>query len=441
MSISPYDSQIFGPLYGAEEVKAELSDQRLLQNMMLVEAALARVQARLKIIPSKAAEQITKRITNFDIDWAALAAATQIDGFPVSGLVSQLRSGLEEPGASYLHWGATTQDILDTARILQFRKGLELVEARIASLIALLADLAEEHRDTLMAGRTHSQQALPITFGFKVAGWLAPLLRTRDRLGELRPRLLVVQFGGGVGTLSVLGGQGPKVASALAKELALGEALLPWHAQRDSLVELGGWLAMLIGQLANIAQDIVLLAQSEVGEVRESRAGGSSTMPHKHNPIQSEWIIGAARHAAALQHSLQSSLVQEHERGASAWPVEMLALPQLFSLAGSASAKALNVLTGLEVDAERMQANLAAEHWLVLAEALSIALSAHMPRAQAADLVRKASLEARQQARPLPELIRERVEFNLDWKKLEDPQQQIGAAAHFIDRVLAAARR
>jgi 3-carboxy-cis,cis-muconate cycloisomerase len=329
---------------------------------------------------------------------------------------------------------------LDTARVLQCRASLDHAGIQLSSLIAELADLAEQHRDTLMAGRTHSQQALPITFGLKIAGWLAPLLRQRERLAEMRPRLMVVQLGGGVGTLSFLGENGPAVASGLAKELGLGEALLPWHNQRDSLVELGAWLALLAGQLANMAQDVVLLSQSEVGEVYEGSAGGSSTMPHKQNPIQSEWIIGAARHCAALQLSLQSSLVQEHERSASAWPVETLALPQLFTLAGSALAKAVHIIDGLEVDVEQMEANLAAEHFLILAEAFSLALSEHMPRAEAAAFVREASLAARQQGRPLPELIREQIDFELNWETLGDPRQQLGSAQHFIDEVLAAAR-
>ena len=312
MAFSPADSRLFGPLFSDPELAALFSDEAYITRLLEVEVALAIAQEHLGVIPDGTAAQIQKAATVLAIDWNQLRQETQRDGFPIIGLLQQLRSGLGQ-AASYVHWGATTQDIMDTALVLQLREALGLLEAKLRQVVANLSGLAQAHRHTLMAGRTHSQQALPIPFGLKVAGWLAPLVRHLQRLRELRPRLLVVQLGGAAGTLASLGEIGLQVSEELAKELELRGSPIPWHTGRDALAELASWLSLISGSLAKMAQDIILLAQTEVGEVRESddlARGGSSTMPQKSNPVLSELVIAAARTNAALLSAMHQALVQ-----------------------------------------------------------------------------------------------------------------------------------
>jgi 3-carboxy-cis,cis-muconate cycloisomerase len=324
--------------------------------------------------------------------------------------------------------------------VLQIRAYLQHEEEKLRRLIEALAQLAERHRETLMAGRTHSQQALPITFGFKAANWLAPLLRHGERLKELKPRLLALQFGGGVGTLSVLGDRGVEAQEALADALGLGAPPMPWHNQRDSMAELAGWLSMLSGSLGKMAQDIILMSQSEVGEVSEAAGGGSSTMPQKHNPIQSELILGAARQNAALLAAMHQALIQDHERGTQGWQLELLSLPQMLALTSSALQKAIALIENLRVHEKRMRANVEASRGVMLAEALSMALSAHMPRKDAAQMVKEASQVAVREKRYLPDVVREKVNLELDWDRLKDEANHLGSAQQFIDRALREAQ-
>jgi 3-carboxy-cis,cis-muconate cycloisomerase len=294
-----------------------------------------------------------------------------------------------------------------------------------------------------MAGRTHSQQALPIPFGLKAAGWLAPLLRHRQRLDELKPRLLVVQLGGAAGTLASMGTEGLVVQEAMAAELGLAAPLMPWHTQRDNLVELAGWLSLVSGSLAKMAQDIILLAQSEVSEVSESadRArGGSSTMPQKSNPIVSELIIAAARTNSSLLAAMHQALIQEHERATHGWQLEWLTLPQMVSLTTAALNKARFLSKNLAVDAARMRLNMAASNGLMLAEAVSFALAAHMDRARAKAVIAGAVQVVLAEGRHLVDVVREQTEVSLDWTALKDESAYLGVSAMLIDRVLAEAQ-
>jgi 3-carboxy-cis,cis-muconate cycloisomerase len=307
------DSSVFSPLFSEAEISARFSDVQFVRAMLEVESALAAVEGRLGVIPAEAAAQIVEVAARLEVDFERLRSGVEKSGIPVIELVRQLREQVGGGAADYVHWGATSQDVFDTARGLQIRAVLAILEPRLGSLIQNLSGLADRHRHTLMAGRTHSQQALPITFGFKVAGWLAPLLRHRERLAEMRPRLLVVQFGGAVGTLAALGDSGRQVQEALAAELHLNLPPIPWHTQRDNLAELAGWLSLVSGSLAKMAQDTILLVQSEVGELRESgdaSRGGSSSMPQKNNPIVSELMITAARINASLLSSMHQAQVQ-----------------------------------------------------------------------------------------------------------------------------------
>jgi 3-carboxy-cis,cis-muconate cycloisomerase len=309
--------------------------------------------------------------------------------------------------------------------------------------------LAEQHRDTVLAGRTHGQQALPITFGLKVASWIAPLVRHVERLGEIAPRLLVVQFGGAAGSLAALHDNGLQVTKELAGELALDVPAMPWHAQRDSFVEFAGWLSLLTGTLGKMAQDIILLAQTEVGEVGESAEagrGGSSTMPQKSNPITSELIIAAARTNAALLSAMHQAQIQEHERATHGWQVEWLTLPQMILLTGGALKHARYLAQNLQVDAAAMRANIARANDVILAEAAVFALTNVMPRPKAEELVKQACVAAVAENKPLIEAVRGLAQGDIadgavDWQKLAQPANYLGQADQMIDAVLASVKR
>jgi 3-carboxy-cis,cis-muconate cycloisomerase len=429
-----------------EVVTGTFSDAQLIQRVLQAEVALARAEAKVGIIPHQAAEAIAQGAATMQVDSARLKVETERDGVPITELVKQLRAHvvlMDEEAAQYVHWGATTQDILDTALILQIREALKVVASNLQSLISNLSSLANTHRHTLMAGRTHSQQALPITFGFKVAGWLAPLLRQRERLAQLQPRLLVAQLGGAVGTLAALGEMGLQVQQAFANELDLSLPSMPWHTQRDGLAEVANWLSSVSGSLAKMAQDIILMAQSEVGELSESgdtTRGGSSTMPQKSNPIVSERIVAAARASASLLTNMHQALIQEHERSTHGWQLEWLTLPQMFALTAGALKSANFLAANLVVNVERMAQNVVASNGLMLAERLSLALTPTLGREKAKQALREACESAIRENRNVVDVARERlrgqVDADLDWNNLRDERHYLGAAQLFIDRVL-----
>lgn len=441
MLFSPADSKIFAPLFSDPEVEPIWSDEAFVRQMLAVEAALAKVQGESGIIPAGAAEKIAEAAADLKIDYPAMQARIEKVGVPVIELVRQLRNEVGEGAADYVHWGATTQDIMDTARVLQIRVSLVELEKRLDNVVRQLASLADKHRHTLMAGRTHSQQALPIPFGLKVAGWLAPLVRHRKRLAEMRPRLLVVQFGGAAGTLAALGEGGTAVQEALAAELNLDVPPMSWHTQRDGFAELASWLSLVSGSLAKMAQDLILMAQSEVGEVRESadpKRGGSSTMPQKSNPITSELIIAAARTNASLLAAMHQAQIQEHERATHGWQMEWLALPQMVGLTAVSLKKAGFVIENLVVNVAQMGRNVAGSKGLMMAEAVTFALVPdYMSRTEAKRVVREACLRAIEDGRHLVDVLQEAVALPLDWERLRDESTYFGTADDFIDRVLA----
>ena len=443
MATPTMDSSLFAPLFSDSEVAEQFSDAQFVRAMLEVESALATVQGRLGVIPIEAATRIVDVADMLEVDFERLRDGVEKSGVPVIDLVRQLREQVEGEAADYVHWGATSQDIVDSARVLQVRAGLGNLESKLESVIRNLSWLADRHRHTLMAGRTHSQQALPITFGFKVAGWMAPLIRHRERLAELRPRVLVVQFGGAVGTLATLGRSGTQVQEALAAELGLNLPPIPWHTQRDTMAELAGWLSMLNGSLAKMAQDVILLAQSEVSELSESgdsTRGGSSTMPQKNNPIISELIITAARTNASLLASMHQAQVQEHERGTHGWQMEWLVLPQMFTLIAAALNRALFLSQNLAVDEVRMRQNVTVSNGLMLAEAVSYALvRASVSRASANQLVKEACQVVMQEGRHLIDVMKEKTDAPVDWDAIREESSYLGSADTFINRVLQAA--
>jgi 3-carboxy-cis,cis-muconate cycloisomerase len=442
------DSTIFGPLFGDAEINQLLSDEALVRALVEVEGALARAEAKTGVIPASAAQQIGK-VAADKIDIATLATGTARSGFPIIALVQELRKQVGADAAPYVHWGATTQDIMDTASVLQMRGAVALFTKRLGQIARQLSVLAERHRTTVLAGRTHGQQALPVSFGLKVAGWLAPLIRHNERLEQMLPRLLVIQFGGAAGTLAALGDKGLTVMQTLANELKLAVPLMPWHAPRDCFVEFACWLSLVTGSLGKMAQDIILLAQTEVGEVAESAEsgrGGSSTMPQKSNPITSELILAAARTNASLLSAMHNAQIQEHERGTHGWQVEWLALPQMMLLTGGALEHALYLAKHLQVDEAAMSANLTRANDVVLAEAAVFALAKAMSRAKAEELVKKACGVAASEGKPLIDVVKTLAgskvpDGAVDWQALAKPENYLGETEKIIDQVLKSANR
>lgn len=435
MTVGVFDSRIYGCLFGDDAVAAQFNDREQMRAMLRVEAALARAEAACGLIPAGAARAITDAARSLSPDPACLAGGTATSGVPVAALVELLRETVGEEAASYVHWGATSQDIVDTALVLRLREVLAVIDGRLEELGGRLLALARRHRDSPMLARTRSQAAVPTSFGLKVAGWTAPLLRHRQRLAELRPRLLVVQLGGAAGTRSVFGETQADICAGLARELELGNVSLPWHTQRDAMVELAGWLSLVTGSLAKMAQDVLLLAQNEVGELHLA-GGSSSAMPHKLNPVAAELTVALARNNAALLGEMHQCLVSAHERDGGAWSSEWIALPQMAVAAGAALQRALTLFRHLAVDTGQMARNLAAMNGLVLAETAAYVLTRYMPRRQAWRLVEEAVERSKAEGCHLLDELAVSTTVPFDWETLKQPAAQIDTARRILDEFL-----
>lgn len=445
MTLNPADSTIFGGLFGTDEIRALYDDRRRLAFMLEVEVALARAQAAVGVIPADAARAIAAAADLAKLDLAQIRAETEKAGQPVMAIVKALTQAAGAEAGRWVHWGATTQDITDTAQVLQLRAAFVPIERDLRALIAALATQADTHRTTVMAGRSFLQQALPVSFGYKAAVWLAPLLRHLERLEQLKPRLLQVQFGGAVGTLASLGDKGRAVTERLAADLGLGCPIAPWHASRDTIAELGAWLGLVAGSLAKFAGDVTLLAQTEFGELVETTEvgrGGSSTMPQKRNPIISTHILAAAAGVEAQVPLLLAAQHHQLERAVGPWQAEALALPQALALTAGALAQSVRVAAGMRPDAGRMRANLAITNGLVMAERIMMALADKLGRGEAHHLVQDACLRAMAEDRPLRAILGENAEIAgaLDLDGLMDPAGYLGEAEAVVDRVVEAAR-
>jgi len=345
----------FSAIFVPDELSASLSDRAWLEAMLEAERALVEAEARAGLVSEEAVRAVTAALAadRYDID--ALAAEGRAPGNPVEPLVRAIRTQVGEPHAADVHRGATSQDILDTAAVLVATRAMRIVDAELASAAEACARLAAEHRGTVMAARTLLQQAVPTTFGYKAAGWLVALVDARRRLGAVE---LPAQLGGAAGTLGALGDRGAEVLALYAEELGLAEPVVPWHTRRAPFVSLGGALSEAAVAVAKIARDVVLLAQSEVGEVSEGEGGVSSSMPHKRNPAQAVLADACARHARASAALLVECGVHEHERAVGAWHAEWGALNDALAATGGAAAAIARSLGGLRVDAARMRANL-----------------------------------------------------------------------------------
>ncbi len=439
------DSVLLGNLYAATAVRHAWSDGNRIARMLETERALALAQGRLGIIPTEAAEEIAQRCRLDVIDMAMLRAQTERSGYPVLGLVAQVNAACRDGLGEYAHWGATTQDIVDTACVLQMRESLAWIGNELGAIATALATLARTHRDTVMIGRTAMQQAVPVTFGLKAAGWLAPIERHRERLAQLEPRVLVLQLGGAAGTLASIGTEGLALQAEVARELGLGVPLLPWHTQRDGIAEVGQFLALVGGSLGKIALDVELLMQTEVGEASEPAAAGrgaSSTMPQKRNPVLSSYVRACTamlrQHAAALV----DAMAQEHERAAGAWQLEWIALPEAFCLLSGALVHVRTIVEGLQVDAAAMRRNLDLTRGLVMSEAVMMGLGHAMGRGRAHDVVQALCLDAIREQRPLLDVLLASPEItgHADRAALErmlDPANHLGVARELVDRVLS----
>jgi 3-carboxy-cis,cis-muconate cycloisomerase len=438
---------LLGPLFSTPEAAALFDDRARLQGMLDFEAALARAEAKVGLIPSEAAEEITAKADVARFDLAAIGEGTELVGYPIVPLVKALSEACAGDAGRWVHWGATTQDIIDTALVLQLQGALDLIRADLDGTQAALSDLARRYRDTPMAGRTHAQHALPITFGFKCALWLAPLQRHFERLARLRREIAVVQFGGAVGTLASLGADGIRVMEALAAELGLRAPPIAWHVGRDGLAEALSFLGLLTGSLAKIATDVALLMQAEIGEVAEpyqEGRGGSSTMPQKRNPIACEFILACAKNVRELVPVMLDAMVQDHERATGPWHAEWIALPQAFALTAGALHHARAMLEGLIVDPDRMRRNLDITRGMISAEAVMMALAPHVGREDAHHLVAAACDRALAHERHLLEELQAdaAVTAHLPPQRLAellDPRNYTGLAGAFVDRVLARA--
>jgi 3-carboxy-cis,cis-muconate cycloisomerase len=421
-------------------LREAVSDRAWVAAMVEAEVALARAEARAGVVPAAAADAIAARCRADLLDPAELAEQGRAVANPAEPLVRALRAQVGGDAASYVHWGATSQDVVDTAAMLVARRALDVVLDELDGIARACARLAEAHRSTPIAGRTLLQHAVPTTFGLKAAGWLVAVLDARRRLVELREERLAAQLGGAAGTLAALGADGVEVLRLYAAELALAEPELPWHTNRTRIAELGAALAVAAGVVGKVALDVALLAQTEVGEVSEEAGGGSSTMPHKRNPARSTLALACARQARAHVAVLTGALAQEHERAIGAWQAEWDALSGALSLTGGAAAAIREALDGLEVDAERMRRNLELTSGAALSERISFLLAERLGKEAAHELLGELS----RKDRPLRDALREDSRVELTDSELDaafDPTTYLGSAEAFVDRALERYRR
>ncbi len=445
MAASIIDSSIFQGLFSSDAMRAVWSDENRTAKYLDVERALASVQGRLGLIPQEAADEIVSHCELDQIDMARLRQQTERIGYPILGVVTQVNQLCRDKLGEYVHWGATTQDITDTATVLQIREALVLVDDELAAIAQALAKLAREHRLTPVIGRSNLQQAIPVTFGYKMAGLLSAVLRHRERIAQLRERVLVGEFAGAAGTLASLQTGAMATQAALCAELGLQQPVIAWHTIRDNIAEVGAVLGLIGGTLGKLSTDVKLMMQTEVAEVFEPYhpgRGSSSTMPQKRNPIASCYIHAAIsvvrQHAAALM----DAMVADHERSTGPWEIEWIVLPEAFCLMAGALKHSRAVLEGLEVDPEAMRRNIDMTHGLVMSEAVMMGLGHHLGREYAHDLVYELCRDALKQRRPLLDLLCENAEImrHVNREQLAamcEPDNYLGQSGVMVDRVLA----
>jgi 3-carboxy-cis,cis-muconate cycloisomerase len=438
---------LLSPLFRSESVEHVFSDRATLQGMLDFEAALARAEEKAGVIPVGTAKSIGASCHAKLFDFAAIGNATASAGNLAIPLIKQLTAQVaksDEAAAQFVHWGATSQDAIDTGRVLQLRGALKLLSNDLENIAATLATLAEKHRATLMVGRTWMQHALPTTFGVRVTGWLDAIERQIQRLEECSAHCLVLQFGGAVGTLAALGERGTEVANTLGAELNLPVPSIPWHSHRDRMAEIAGVAGNCVGTLGKIAKDISLHSQTEIAELLEPAGkgrGGSSTMPQKRNPVTCAVVLSAAQRVPGLVSTMLSAMVQEDERGLGGWHSEWETLPEIIGLTAGAAHHFAIMLPDLEIDTNRMRDNLDVTHGLIFAEAVTMALGEKIGRVHAHEVVEAACIRARLEKQNLKNILLhdQTVGASLsphDLDRLFDARQYLGASNIFIDQVL-----
>jgi 3-carboxy-cis,cis-muconate cycloisomerase len=442
---------LLDPLFRYDALDKLFSDEARIQGMLDFEAALARAEATSGIVPASQAQIIAGKCRAEHFNFSVIAKDAALSGnlaIPLVKKLTEIVAHVDKDAARFVHWGATSQDVIDTGCILQVRGAFNLIDQDLARLSGSLVTLAETHRATPIVARTWMQQALPTTFGFIVAGWLDAVSRHRNRLAEIKPRVLTLQFGGAVGTLAALGGRGPEVAKALADDLRLSLPSIPWHTHRDRIAEIATTLGLCTGTLGKIARDISLHAQNEIAELAEpifEGRGGSSTMPQKRNPVTCAVVLAAATRIPGLVATLLSAMPQEEQRGLGGWHAEWETLPDIVRLSGGALHHLVEMLPGLEVDTQRMRHNLGLTNGLIFAEAVAMALGDRMGKMPAHLVVEATCKKAREQNRHLKDMLREESGLRghltpADLESLFDVRNYLGSADEFIRRVVAEAR-
>lgn len=428
MASSPSDSTIYRRLLGDADVGQLFSDTAEVRAMMLVEGALAKVQGEAGVIPETAGAAIHRASMELQIDPSGLAASVAENAVPVPALVAAFRDAMQAPDhAQFLHWGATSQDIMDSALSLRLRQALTIIETRLDETILALGGLAEAHAETPMVARTYGQAAVVTTFGAHVAAWGNPLLRHRNRLKAVRENVTRVSLSGAAGTLSVLGEAGPAIRGALAAALNLSDPGGSWHAQRDGVAALAAWLTGLTGTLGKMGEDLLILTQSGIQEVRLAEGGGSSTMPQKSNPVLPSLLSAIASQMVGLNAIMQTAAVHRQERDAAAWITEWMSLPQMVILSARALAVARDLAAATRPDADRMSAHVEATGGMVFAEALSFALSTRMSRPDAQAEVKSLISRAKDTGETLSTVVAQ-AHPDLDLASVFDMRAQWGQA-------------
>ena len=445
MGSTVFDSVLFRDMFGTAEMRAVFSDEALVGRYIEAEVALARAQARLGVVPKDAAQAIEAAAKSITIDYDELRHETEIVGYPILPLVHQLSAAAGEAGG-FVHWGATTQDIMDTANVLQIRAALEIVARDLREVRDILKAMAKKYRDTPMAGRTHLQQALPVTFGYKAAVWLSSIDRHIERVDQALPRILLGEFSGAAGTLASVGEGGLEMQKLFCEELGLHQPSITWHVARDGIAEAVTLLGLITGTLGKIATDVMLLSSSEFGEVAEPFVpgrGASSTMPQKRNAISSELMLAAAK--AVRQHvaTMLDGMIHDLERATGPWHVEWASLPESFLLTASSLANAKFMLGGLVVHEKRMLENLDLTNGLIVAEAVMMAAAPKLGRQHAHDVVYDACRKAIEGGGKLADILAEVPEIVAalggkdNIRKHCDPANYLGLCGPMVDRVLS----
>ena len=434
MAVSLMMSGAYASLYSDSEMAALFSDSAEMRALLLVEGALALAQGKQGLIPEISGAAIHRAAREVQVDATGLAKEAARDGVAVPAFVAAFRTAMNAPEhAQYIHWGATSQDIIDTALVLRLRRAMEILDERLEKIIADLADAAQSHRDTPIAARTRNQIATPTSLGARITSWAAPLQRHRWRMDQVRARLLMASLSGASGNSATFGDKAREIAQDFAKELGLSVPDLPWHTGRDSLCEFANLLALIAASAAKMAQDLILSAQIDEG-ISAGPKGASSTMPHKENPTSQEAIVALSRHINSLARNLNEAMIHSQERDGAAWALEWLALPEITVGTAAILRMAAELASDIRVDESKLRATFFKTNGVMMAEAASFALAQHMPLPDARAIVKEACQNAASSGEHLKDILMKQSKYKIDWDTVFDPRNALGDAPSIVDR-------